>query len=316
MKQTRKKGNKRRRRRRRMIKRYSKLGVILLITMFLGKQIATKCIDKMEQHKQQQLIIEAAKLAEERRQELARQEEEQRRLEEERKKAMLIGTTIEGRQYTYDAEKLSNYEYPEEKVVFLTFDDGPSTTNTPDVLKVLKKKGVKATFFVTGQNLANGGTRAANILKDTFEAGHAIANHSWSHDYSILYPNGRLNANAFIKDFAKTDEILKEVLGDNFSTRVIRCPGGYFSWSNMEELTPYLEENDRHSIDWNALNKDAEGKKKSASELVECAIETSQGKDTVVLLMHDTYGKEETVKALPQIIDYFKSEGYVFKTIA
>ena len=46
------------------------------------------------------------------------------------------------------------------------------------------------------------------------------------------------------------------------------------------------------------------------------AEDTSKDKDIVVLLMHDTYGKDETVKALPQIIDYFKSKGYVFKTIA
>lgn len=312
MKQKRKK---RRRRRQKLIMRYIKLGVILIATLFLCQQISAKLIEKMKEHKQQQLILEIAKLEKEKQLALEREKEEARKLEEERKNSILVGTTIEGREYAYNAEKLSTYEYPEEKVVFLTFDDGPSKTNTPNILEILEEKDVKATFFIMGQNLANGGKHAADLLKATFEAGHAIANHSWSHQYNLLYPGGSLDINAFIEDYQKTDELFKEILGDNFYTRVIRCPGGYFSWDNMEVLDHYLEENDRYSIDWNALNGDAEGKKKNAPELVDYTIKTSQGKDTVILLMHDTYGKEETVKALPEIIDYFKDNGYVFKTI-
>ena len=70
------------------------------------------------------------------------------------------------------------------------------------------------------------------------------------------------------------------------------------------------------SIDWNALSADAEGGKKSAQQLVDYAIKTSKGKEMVVLLMHDTYGKEETAKALPHIIKYFKDNGYEFKTLS
>ena len=60
----------------------------------------------------------------------------------------------------------------------------------------------------------------------------------------------------------------------------------------------------------------SEGKRKNAKELTEYAIKTSEGKEMVVLLMHDTYGKEETVKALPGIIKYFKDNGYEFKTLS
>ena len=81
-------------------------------------------------------------------------------------------------------------------------------------------------------------------------------------------------------------------------------------------ITDYLKKNKRYKIDWDALTEDAEGEKKTPQQLVKLAEDTSKDKDIVVLLMHDTYGKEETVKALPQIIDYFKSKGYVFKTIA
>lgn len=246
--------------------------------------------------------------------------EEKRKAEEEKKKYM-VGVSNDAKQYSYDAtkvaQKLASYDYSNngEKVVFLTFDDGTSTTVTPKILQTLKENDVHATFFVTGENIEGGGDKAKDLLRQELADGHAIANHSYSHDYKKLYPNRNLDLEAFKEDFAKTDELLKEVLGKYFSTRVIRCPGGKMSWKGMDALDNYLDENNMASIDWNALNKDAEGPKKSADQLVQEAINTSKGKEMVVLLMHDTYGKEETAKALPQIIKYFKDNGYKFKTL-
>ena len=248
-------------------------------------------------------------------------EEEKRKAEEEKKK-YTVGTSHEGKKYSYDAsvvaEKLKKYDYSNngEKIVFLTFDDGTSTTNTPKVLDILKKEGVKATFFITGQNVEYGGEKARDLIKQEFNEGHAIANHSYTHDVKKLYPNRVLDIDAFKADFEKNDKMLKEVLGKYFSTRVIRCPGGYGSWKGMEPLDEYLDENKMISIDWTSLNADAEGKKKNAKELANYAIKTSEGKEMVVLLMHDTYGKEETVKALPAIIKYFKDNGYEFRTLS
>ena len=247
-------------------------------------------------------------------------EEEKRKAEEEKKK-YTVGTSHEGKKYSYDAsvvaEKLKKYDYSNngEKIVFLTFDDGTSTTNTPKVLDILKKDGVKATFFITGQNVEYGGEKARDLIKQEFNEGHAIANHSYTHDVKKLYPNRVLDIDAFKEDFEKNDKMLKEVLGKYFSTRVIRCPGGYGSWKGMEPLDEYLDENKMISIDWTSLNADAEGKKKNAKELADYAIKTAEGKEMVVMLMHDTYGKEETVKALPTIIKYFKDNGYEFRTL-
>ena len=255
-------------------------------------------------------------------------EEEQKRLEAERKKAeeekkkYVVGVSNEGKKYSYDAkkveEKLNKYDYSNngEKIVFLTFDDGTSKTNTPKVLDILKEEGVKATFFLTGQNIEYGGQEAKDLVKREFNEGHAIANHSYSHDVKKLYPNRVLNLEAFKEDFEKNDKLLKEILGKYFSTRVIRCPGGHMSWKGMDPLDEYLEENNLVSIDWSSLNGDAQGKRKNADELFDYAIKTSKGKEMVVLLMHDTYGKEETVKALPSIIKYFKDNGYEFKTLS
>ena len=233
-----------------------------------------------------------------------------------------VGTNEEGKKYTYDAKKvedmLNKYDYSNDgkKVVFLTFDDGSSKTNTPEVLRILDENNIKATFFLTGSNIENGGETAKELVKREFNSGHAIANHSYSHDTHKLYPGRYLDMEAFKDDFEKNDKLLKSILGDNFSTRVIRCPGGYMSWKGMDSLDKYLDENNIASIDWNALSGDAEGGRKTANQLINYAIETAKNKNMVVMLMHDTYGKEETVKSLPTIIKYFKDNGYEFKTLS
>lgn len=266
---------------------------------------------------QREIKLEQKKLEEEQR--LA---EEKRLKEEEEKKKYTVGVNHDAKKYSYDArivqEKLNKYDYSNngEKIVFLTFDDGTSTTVTPQVLETLRKEDVKATFFLTGQNIERGGDKAKELIKQEFNEGHAIANHSYSHDYNKLYPGRNLNLEAFNEDFKKNDELLQSILGKYFSTRVLRCPGGHMSWKGMDQLDAYLDENNMASIDWNALNADAEGKKKNAQELTEYAIKSAEGKEMVVLLMHDTYGKEETAKALPEIIKYFKDNGYEFKTLA
>ena len=249
---------------------------------------------------------------------IAQQKKEQ---EEAEAKKPIIGVNEEGKKYTYDAkkvqEKLNNHDYTNDgkKVVFLTFDDGTSKTNTPEVLRILKENNIKATFFLTGSNIENGGETAKDLVRQEFNSGHAIANHSYSHDFKLLYPGRNLDMEAFKADYEKNDKLLKSILGENFTTHVMRCPGGYMSWKNMDPLKVYLNENKIASIDWNALNADAEGPKKNAQQLVDFAIKTAQGKEMVVLLMHDTYGKEETVKALPSIIKYFKDNGYEFRTL-
>lgn len=286
--------------------------VLVIVVGFKGVTATTAFIEEKRQEK-----IEMQKKAE-----AERLEEERKRKEEEEAKKKMVGVTNEGKKYTYDAkkieEKLKNGDYSNDgnKMVFLTFDDGSSTTVTPEILKILKENDVRATFFVTGENIERGGQKAEDLIKESFEYGNAIANHSYTHDYKYLYPSRTLNLDNFLADFNKTDELLKKILGTYFSTRVIRCPGGHMSWKGMDQLDNYLNENNMASIDWNALNADAEGKKKDAQALADYAIRTSEGKDIVVLLMHDTYGKEETAKALPAIIKYFKDNGYEFKTLS
>ena len=250
-----------------------------------------------------------------------KKEELAKELEEKEKSQVVVGQKKEFKDvYGVDSQKVWNamntYDYDNggKKEVFLTFDDGPSLTNTPNIIKILKDNNVKGTFFVIGKSLKMDGAPA--ILKDLYNEGMAIGNHSFSHDYAYLYPKRVLNLENFTADFKENEKLIKKSLEmDNFSTRVIRCPGGQISWKSTEPLNDYLIKNNMASIDWNALNGDAEGGKKNADQLYQEAVNSGKGKNLVVILMHDTYGKEETVKALDKIIKHYKSEGYDFKTL-
>ena len=204
------------------------------------------------------------------------------------------------------------------KVVYLTFDDGPSTENTGNVLDTLNKYGIKATFFVTGKSIDKN-DESKELLKRIANEGHAIANHTYSHDYNKLYPGRTINAEAFMEDIDKCSQSMKNVLGQDFSTRVIRFPGGYWSWNGRTNIRPIIDERGYAIMDWNTLNEDAQGSVKDAAKLVETTKANVEklgpDADSIVFLMHDTYGKSETVKSLPEVIEYFQSLGFEFKSM-
>lgn len=232
-------------------------------------------------------------------------------------------TIIEGGRYSYDSFKIQDHlfknTYPSdgEKMVFLTFDDGPSLDNTPKVLDILKEYGVKATFFVLGTNLDNG-VEYENLLKRTLEEGHAIANHGYGHNYSYLYPERVINYNNLIADMNKSHELMKKILGDDFNTRVLRLPGGLRSWKGQSENLERLNNAGYSVIEWNALSGDADGRVfNDPNALFEYTIKTAGNSNCVVLLMHDFAGKAGSIsaQALPQIIEYFRDRGYQFRTM-
>ncbi|MBE6062292.1 MAG: polysaccharide deacetylase [Clostridium butyricum] len=201
-----------------------------------------------------------------------------------------------------------------QKVVYLTFDDGPSETVTPKILDILESENVHATFFVVGKYV-DASENGRNLVKKAFDCGNAIAIHSYSHDYNYLYPGRSVNIDNFMSDIDKTNAALKKAIGEDFETKAVRLPGGHMTWKNTQALDAVFKEKGYSYIDWNALSKDAEGPKKNAEQLAQEAINTSGTKQKVVLLMHDTYGKEETAKSLPAIIKHFRDEGYQFKVI-
>ena len=202
-----------------------------------------------------------------------------------------------------------------EKVVFLTFDDGPNTVNSPRVLNILNQEGVHGTFFVVGRQLS---PATVPVLKAIYDGGNSIGLHSITHNYNVLYP-GRVGATAAIEHEAKLEQtMVKQALGPDFVTHLWRYPGGHFSWKGLADADKGLARLGLDWIDWNAAVGDAlsqaqEPKTEAAMlqyHLRSLAVyPTSQVR---VVLMHDALGKDLTVQTLPKIIAYYRDNGYKF----
>ncbi|WP_434306264.1 polysaccharide deacetylase family protein [Clostridium botulinum] len=203
----------------------------------------------------------------------------------------------------YDAKQV--FEKDGKKIAFLTFDDGPSHL-TNDILDILKKYRIKATFFVVG-NLAK---ENKNIIERQVREGHSIGNHTYTHDYKNIYSS----VDVFVNEVDKTQNVIKSIVGSNYDIKLVRFPGGSFG----NRLNPYKEaikKKGYYNMDWNALNGDAEGNNIPKEKLIQNIKNTIEGKNHVVVLMHDCAAKKTTVEALPDIIEHLISQGYEFKAL-
>ena len=203
------------------------------------------------------------------------------------------------------------------KVAYLTFDDGPSTKVTPQVLDVLKEHNVKGTFFVLGSMLEKSEDSKVTLIRIA-EEGHAIGNHGYCHKYDVLYPNSHVNVNAFMNDMEKSLETMRSVLGEDFNTRVIRFPGGHNSW-RTSDIDKVLTEKNYSFIDWNIVNGDAHAavlsKDQMMSNLKKYVQKMDKNNDTIVVLMHDTDKNINEADFLNEAIIYLKGLGYEFRTL-
>lgn len=191
----------------------------------------------------------------------------------------------------------------DEKVAYLTFDDGPTYT-TPKILDILDKYNIKATFFVVGSMCKNN----PQILRREFSRGEYICNHTYSHDYKYLYSNPE----NFIADIKKCEDTIDAILGQDYKTTLVRFPGG--SSDKGKIFNDSLVNAGYNYVDWNALSGDAEKKDVPVDTLVENVKTTMAGHKKIIILMHDCT-QINTVTALPIIIEYLKSQGYTFKTL-
>lgn len=207
-------------------------------------------------------------------------------------------------------EKIKNIYECDYKRVFLTFDDGPSQTVTPQILNILDKYNIKATFFVLGSRVEI----YPELVKQTYEKGHYIANHGYSHKYSHIYAS----IQNIIDEYKGTESIIRRALEkEDYYSNVFRFPGGLPGGRYAQikaDAVPVLEANNIAYLDWNCLNRDSEGNF-TKEELIQFTKDTSQEKNSVVVLMHDAGTKITTYEALPEIIEYFQNQGYVFETL-
>ncbi|MBC8588741.1 polysaccharide deacetylase family protein [Paratissierella segnis] len=188
------------------------------------------------------------------------------------------------------------------KIAYLTFDDGPSLTVTPRILDILDEYDIKATFFVIGRMAE----KHPEMLQRIYQKGHSIGNHSYSHNYSYIYKN----TSNFIGEINKTNDILKDVLGEDFDSKLIRFPGGSFG-KDGKFIKAAVDAGYKY-YDWNSLNGDAEGKRFSKDRLIKRFKDTSKNKKKLIVLMHDTDAKDTTADALSDIIEYLINQGYEF----
>lgn len=200
-----------------------------------------------------------------------------------------------------------NSEY-NQKIVYLTFDDGPSD-NTKKILDILDQYKAKATFFVTGNNQKKNG-----MLKEAHDKGHAVGLHTYTHNYAEVYSS----VNAYFDDLNKISDMVEQITGEK--SKIIRFPGGssntisgHYTKGIMTELTKQVQEKGYQYFDWNCDSTDASGNHVPVEKLIANA--TSGKGDHINILMHDTDAKDTTVKALPKIIEFYREKGYVFKAL-
>ena len=195
---------------------------------------------------------------------------------------------------------------PGNKVVYLTFDDGPSA-NTQRVLDILDQYDAKATFFITAQQ-----PDYFPMIKKVYDEGHTVGLHSYTHEYDQVYAS----VDAYFDDLEKIGEVAKEQLG--FVPCFIRFPGGAsnsiskkYSAGIMTQLTQQVLDKGYQYYDWNVSSGD--GGTVTADQII--AQSETDEYTKVMLLFHDTEAKESTIQALPTVMEYYKNLGYSFKAI-
>ena len=200
------------------------------------------------------------------------------------------------------------------KIVCLTFDDGPSK-NTRPILEILDKEQVPATFFVCAQDAND---KYLPLVADIAAAGHQIALHSETHQYSKIYAS----TDAFWQDIRTLRQALEPYV-DVAAIDWLRFPGGstntvshrYGGNGIMKALKAQAEDKGYHWIDWNVCAEDATASHPNADRILKNIQQDAKGRDLCVVLLHDTKATGQTVKALPDIIEWFQSEGYHFTTV-
>ena len=199
------------------------------------------------------------------------------------------------------------------KVAYLTFDDGPSE-NTLQILDILNKYEISATFFVVGPEYRMKNEHIKSIL----ENGHALAIHSYSHNYSEIYKN----KDAFLQDFYMCQSWIYKLT--QTTPNIYRFPGGssttIASKSTIKSIIKELEALNFYHVDWNVDSYDSHYNK-DTSAIINNTINTikfneSNGVYSQTILFHDSSKKLATIHALPSIIEYLLSGGYTFKNIS
>ena len=187
-----------------------------------------------------------------------------------------------------------------EKVVALTFDDGPTVTGTDQILSILAAQNVKATFFVIGAELENNLDQARKIVA----AGHELGNHTYSHDRMLLVTP------SFVKqEIESTDKLIRDA---GYQGEILfRPPYG----KKLFALPYYLSKTGRKTITWDVEPESYPEIDASADKIAEHVL--SNTRPGSIIILHVMYpNRRESMKAVPKIVEGLKAQGYSFKPMS
>lgn len=211
-------------------------------------------------------------------------------------------TKVENLDFTVPAKYQAKTIYKvepsnKEKVIALTIDDGPWPKTTAEMLDILKRNNVKATFFWVGSALQEN----PEIAKRVVAEGHAIGNHTWHHWYR------KMDEATAKSEIEKTNELIYKTTG--VKTSFFRPPGGYLN----NGLAAYAKNQKNSVVLWSVTSADTDPRAKPQAFVKNVLKGAKPG---AIVLMHDGGGnRERTVKALPEIISGLKQQGYRFVTV-
>lgn len=205
----------------------------------------------------------------------------------------------------YDETKENIIEEGKEKVIYLTFDDGPGKY-TEELLDILKKYNIKATFFVTNQF-----KKYVYLIKEEYENDHVVAVHTLTHKWSIYK-----SVETYMKDFNDMNDIIEKYTGSR--SKIFRFPGGSsntisrsYSTGVVKAISSKMSKKGYVYYDWNVDSEDALGA--STSKITKNVIDGISHHQVSVVLMHDI--KKNSIDAIEDIINYGLANGYTFETL-
>jgi len=202
----------------------------------------------------------------------------------------------------YEARGEIVWEVPtDEKVIALTFDDGPDPQNTPKILDLLKHYDAKATFFTLGSRVM----RFPDIARRAVAEGHELSNHTYSH----LYYRKGMDRQRYFDDVRKAQQAIAQVTGK--IPHLFRPPGGYYNDSVVEAA----KQVNALVVLWSWHQDTRDWRSPGVQAIVNKVLNNARNGD--IVLFHDHLdGKSQTVEALKQILPELKARGYRFITVS
>lgn len=183
------------------------------------------------------------------------------------------------------------------RTAYLTFDDGLDSKVTPQILDILKQYEIKATFFILGNSVS----RNKDVLKRIIDEGHNVGNHTYTHKKDIIYTSVK----SFSEELVKTSKAIYDAVG--IIPKLFRPPYGA-PYIKSQEYKDALSE--YKIVLWNVDSMDSRVKGITSTEIAATVKDQLKNKRNAIILFHSTSAREETAKALPEIIQYLIDNEY------